>query len=501
VTVVSVRGFPSARAIPSVDRTALKAMCSRTIRILIIAAVTGLAFRGTLADLAAFGRDAPSLMAVVAVPVAVGVAATGIALRGREGEPPINDRQVDVIVAAMGLLMAITVYSMLIPVYEQQFGLLRPDLFALWIFSVSSAVLLFGLRPVLRYRRAWALPLLAFPLPYHLLVVLVGDTRLVAGGFTVMMAALAVAVAGQRGIGGITSGAAVGWAAGMAVFAGMLAGLPEGPLAVQILPALAAVAAVAWVRRRRLPSRSHTAPSDRRTMPRMRPVLPLLIGAAAVVALLPLRTFADPVGIGPAHPHPQDGAPGWQVTDHLHYPWAERLFGEGASLHRQKMVAENGNPLWNRLSRPRHVVVDTTETRSPRSLEVYPSAVLYGVSAMRWSAPRPVTLGHGVDAALYSIVDDRLLVTWNILEWTWNVGGSVQRISVSAVDNHDADAPFPEPTPTLVPTMGRMFTVLFRGEQAAIDNEPVFKDAEMLIEVGRGLLDQHLGLRDLPAAQ
>ena len=54
------------------------------------------------------------------------------------------------------------------------FLLLRLDLVAMWLFVTSSAVLLFGLRPVIRFAWVWGMLLMVFPLPYYLAVLTFG---------------------------------------------------------------------------------------------------------------------------------------------------------------------------------------------------------------------------------------------------------------------------------------------------------------------------------------
>lgn len=473
----------------------LKVLSTNVIRLLLLAAATWIAFRQTFIDLAAVGRDAPpNLIVMLAVPVSATIAACGLAVRGHQQEPPIHDRQVDVIVAVMGLLLSVSVFAVLVPVYHDQFGLLRPDLFAMWSFVISGSILLFGLRTVFRYRRAWLLPLLAFPLPYHLLVVVLGDTRLIAGGFTVMMVALATHVA----LGSPAIAPAVSGAVGVTVFTAVLWWWPALPITVQVMPGLAAVLLIAWLRAAAWhwsPGRKH-GPAERPPVRSIRSALPLLITATAVVASLPLGVHPFHAGARPADLRTQPVPAGWTTVAEAEYPWVDRLFGDGATLFRQQVVAETGNPLWDKQSRPRTVIVDTTTTWHTRTLEVYPAAVLYGISTARWSSPRTVELGHGTVGSLYSIVDDRLLVTWNILQWNWESDGSAQRVTLGAVDNHEPDAPFPQPTRTLLPTVSRMVTVLFRGEQVTADRDPVFKDADMLTQLGRDIVGAHAALGD-----
>ena len=65
-------------------------------------------------------------------------------------------------------------------------------------------------------------------------------------------------------------------------------------------------------------------------------------------------------------------------------------------------------------------------------------------------------------------------------------------MTVAAVDNHEPDALFPEPSGGLVPTLRTMIIILFRGNSATWDRDPVFKDADMLTEFSKGLIDAQL---------
>ena len=101
-------------------------------------------------------------------------------------------------------------------------------------------------------------------------------------------------------------------------------------------------------------------------------------------------------------------------------------------------------------------------------------------------------LGYGVSGQLVSVVDDKLLVSWNALSWTWRNPREAQRIVVLSVDNHEPDAPFPTPTGGTGSALNSMFTILFRGNSAVSDKTPVFKDADMLTAFGRALVKDKL---------
>ena len=57
-----------------------------------------------------------------------------------------------------------------------------------------------------------------------------------------------------------------------------------------------------------------------------------------------------------------------------------RLYGGGGDLIRQRMIADVAKPQWDRLGRPRTVMVDSITSHRPFSFNVYPARVLYDVT-------------------------------------------------------------------------------------------------------------------------
>jgi hypothetical protein len=157
-------------------------------------------------------------------------------------------------------------------------------------------------------------------------------------------------------------------------------------------------------------------------------------------------------------------------------------------LIRQGVTADIANAQWDKLGRPRTVMIDSITSRRPFSFNVFPSRVLYDVAGSRLSQPRLVDLGSGVTGQMVSVVDDELLVTWNALQFTWGDRSIAQRVVLFAVDNHDPGAPFPEPSGGVLPTLGTLVTVLLRGNAADADRAPTFKEADLLTQFGRELV-------------
>ena len=81
--------------------------------------------------------------------------------------------------------------------------------------------------------------------------------------------------------------------------------------------------------------------------------------------------------------------PGWQVSDTREYSWVSRLHGQGTTGVRQKMVAEAGDPRYDKFGRPRTLMVDSLTTYRPFSLNVFPARALYHVEGIRISEASP----------------------------------------------------------------------------------------------------------------
>ena len=465
------------------------------LRWLYIGVLTLIAFRHSLASLVEVTRGGGMGGYVWIVPLAAVLAGTSVARQPRT-ELPIHDRQTDIIVGTMGLVLALMLHGVLLRRYALYFYMLRLDLLAAWLFVVSAAVVLFGLRPVTRFFWVWMLLLMVFPLPYHLAVFLLGGSRAAGGVATLIIAAFATAIAVGRTVRRAVIGSTAAWGVGFAVLAAMAVFFPDAPLlAYQLIPALSAILLVGillYLLARRGQEKHFL---DRRIEPlAARQVwvgLPLVALVAILLSLVDLPTPPTPPTTQITEMNfaaPLTAPDGWKITDEQTFPWVHRLHGRDAQVTRQRMLALAGNPEWDKRSEPRTILVDSVVTERPLSFRVYPTTMIYDLSATRLSPPRLVDLGHGVSGQLVSVVDDKLLVTWNALAWTWRNARDAQRIVVLSVDNHDDDAPFPIPSGGIPGTPNSMFTILFRGNAAVGYSDPVFKDAEMLTEFSRALV-------------
>lgn len=473
------------------------------IRWTFIATVTGVAFHRSLASMVATTSNGGIGGYVWTVPTAAVLVAIAIARRKRT-ELPIHDRQTDIIVGSMGFGLALLVQSVLLPRYALYFHLLRLDLVAMWLFVICSAVVLFGLRPVVRFAWVWALLLLVFSLPYYLTVITLGGTKMAAGAATLLIAGLGSAIACGRTFRRAVLGSLAAWIVGSSVLVAIVVFVPEAPILVyQQVPALTAICVVGismfylarWGQAKRV--------LDRKVEPlaakQVWASLPLVIVVALALSFFRLPTFPNSV-IFPRESHyplvsgmSLVAPAGWTTVGVDMRTPLTRLFGPDAVLVRQRITANVGNPKWDKMGRPRTVVVDSTVSERPYSLETYPGRVLYGLTGARISEVRRVDLGMGVVGNLISVVDDELLITWNSLQFAWGDMHVAQRVTIFAVDNHDPDAPFPQPTQNLFPMMRTLMTLLFRGNAALDQRTPSFKDADMLSQFGRALVAAQLG--------
>ena len=473
-----------------VPRTALR--CS------FIAATTLLAFHESLQSLVATTRAGSLIGYYWLMLLAVAFAAVAVARR-QPIELPIYDRQTDIIVGGLVLILAILVQGVLLERYSLYFLLLRIDLFAMEAFVLGSSIVLFGLRPVSRFAWVWVLPLAMVPLTYQITVILLGGTWAAAGAATVLIAAAATAIAVGRTPRRAAIGSIITLGLGSVLLAAMAMITPNAPrLAFQMGPAALSMFIVSGSlylhARRGQPKRLIERPIRPLTTRQVWAgvALTLAVATALSLVILPKPGIAPSWVNGMTFGRPLTAPPGWHVSAEREYSWVKRFHGQRAVLIRQQIVADTADPRWDTLDRPRTVMVDTTNTWRPISLGVFPATVPYDESSSRISNPRLVDLGHGITGALVNAVEDKLFLSYEFLIWTWRNQDSAQRVVLISVDNHDADAQFPEPSGGFGATLRTMFEVLLRGNVVTTDRDPTFKDADLLTEFGRALVDTQL---------
>lgn len=468
------------------------------IRWALILALTAFAFRASFTSLVVTTREGGIGGYVWTVPVAAALVAVGVARRNRT-ELPIHDRQTDIIVGVMGLGLALMIQAVLLDRYALFFHLLRLDLVAAWLFVLCCCIVLFGLRPVLRFFWVWALFVMGFSLPYYLTVVVLGGGKFAAGATTLLIAAVGTGTAVGRTFRRGVVGSLGAWVVGFAVLITIGIGFPETPLLVyQQAPALSAICVVGIVMylasRRGAPKRWLDRKVEPLAAKQVWSGVPLVVAVALALSACALPTQVTTAPISRSSPgalaqgRPLVPPPGWSTIKQEDYPKVHRLYGDGAILVRQYLRADSGNPTWDKLGKPRTVVMDSIVSRRPFTFGVYPARVVYGLTGARLSTFRQVDLGMGVHAQLLSVVDDDLLVTWNSLQFAWGSNDLAQRVTIFAVDNHEPDAPFPQPSESIVSTLRTLITLLFRGNAVLDERTPVYKDAGLLTAFATALV-------------
>lgn len=464
----------------------------------LISVLTGIAFRQSLYSIGMTAHEGGLGGYAWTVPTVAILVAIGVTRRNRT-ELPIHDRQVDIIVGTMGLGLALLIHDVLMQRYELYFHLLRLDLLAMWLFVLSSSIVLFGLRPVTRFAWVWGMMFLIFALPYHVVVIALGGGNFAAGVAALIIAGVGTGIAVGRTMRRGIVGSLLSWVVGMAVLATIAVAFPTTPLWMyQYLPSVSAVAVVGLVMylvaRRGRPKRL----LDRKVEPiaakQIWAGIPLVVGVAVALALVHIPTNISTAPIDRTSPQPLSAGepliapPGWSTVQIQDFHNVKRLYGSDAVLVRQWMTATTGDPRFDKLAKPRTLVVDSLVSHRPFTFAEYPDRVLYGLTGARFSAPRAVDLGMGVTAKMVSVVDDDLLVTWNSIQFAWGDREIAQRITIYAVDNHEPNAPFPEPSGDMFGTLRTLITLLFRGNAVLDAKRAAFKDADLLTEFGRGLV-------------
>ncbi len=140
-----------------------------TLRLTALLAATTAAYHYSLLSLLQSLSLETPLAYVGLVPV---MALLLAALRARplKPEPLINDRQVDYIVAVPLLVAALAINVLMPRQLSTMFWVWRIDLFTLPFFVAGAVALLFGVRVLWRQRLAISFLMLAWPLPYSVLL-------------------------------------------------------------------------------------------------------------------------------------------------------------------------------------------------------------------------------------------------------------------------------------------------------------------------------------------
>ena len=477
------------------ERFFTNAMLHTANRWIVIVAATLIGFHSTWLQLIEEIRTGTTGGYVLIVPPLVAVVAIGVTRR-RRNELPIHDRQTDIITSVLLLLIALAIKGLLMPRYATNYQVMHLDVLAAWVFVCGACVAMFGLRVTAAYWEAWMMLFLSSPVVYRIVLIEFGGTKLAAGQITLVLAASAIGLATRRTRArGFFYGSTT-FVTGLMVLIVIDQRWPDAPIAVsQYVPSVIATVVVGsgvylWTFRGLAP---RTLPPNPVSIPQAVRGAMCIAVAALLAALLPLPDQRlTPVSAGPPYSGTasQVVPPGWVQLSSVDYDWPRAYFRQGSVLRRQMLRAEEPNPEWDRLLRPRTVAVQTLQVRRVGSFAVYPTESMYALGKSRVSPKEYVDLGRGVTAEYFTVVDDTLLLTWSLLSFVWTRSDTVaQRVSLLTVDNHELDAPFPQPEPNTVANARTLMRVLLRGNGTVEDTDPEYKDRSMLIDVGRELVE------------
>lgn len=476
-----------------------------TIRWLILVSCTCLAFWNTIR---AVVEEMSAQTLIVYAPVLVAlcvVAAVGVSWRTVD-EPPIYDRQTDVIVGIVVMVLAVAVKSLVNPRYERAYLTIHMDLLALWLYVFGAAVLLFGLRPAFRYRSVWLLFLLVCPLPVRAVVILLGGSYLAAGFVMVLVAMTATAIAVGRSPRTKAVAAVIAGAIGFVLLFALYVLVQFVDVPAFLLVGLAAFVGAMVARtimlidhhRRGGDTWGPPAPETVTTpkVPKVGRPLAVVVLVAIALANIPTPRIGD-TWQSNTYPQLATGEPllvpaGWQQESIGVYRWGTKLYGPGSLLYRQVLVQEEGSVAFDKDGRPRRVVVDSLDTRRRLAFEVYPDIFRYDLATDRSSLAVDIELAEGVTGRMWTVVDDARYLTYTVVSWMWNNGRRTQQVMLWAVDNHEPDAVFPEPRMTVLANMNSLLTVLLRGNSVMRDTNPQFKDRALLVGLASDLIRRQL---------
>ncbi|WP_405497953.1 hypothetical protein [Nocardia sp. NBC_00511] len=477
-------------------------------RFVLVAAATVVAFWNLWHELIEDIAQRSDIGYVFALPILAGFAAIGMALR-HHTELPIYDRQTDIIVGLLGLAGTAALIGLLVLRYPYEYEVLHLDLVAAPLFLMSVCILAFGLRPVFRFWPVWLLVLVcASPLLYRILTVTIGGTKPDQGLVMLIPAAAAAAIGSGRTRLRALAGGAIALAVGALMVAVMAVWFPQlRGLWFQLVPPIVAsyvATTVMYFFQRRWRT---VRPLDRRVRPSTatwsRSALATVIVSTALMALIPVpEEYRPPAPLIPGlviADAPQV-AGGWQLVSEHEYPWAPRYYGRGNRWMRQQWQTVRGNPLWDKESRRRRIMVDVLRADYRDRLDHYPEFVMYGLDQPRISPPLRIDLGHGVVGRLNAVVDDRNLLSWTWLTWTWQGADGAERVSLISADNHLRDAVFPRPDPSVRKLLSNQLHAMLRGNAVILDPEsPVgdpeseYKDRDMLTAVAQEIVRNGAG--------
>jgi len=482
-----------------------RSLGSLTLRWLVLVVASLVAFRSSIASiLNSVSQD----LELSYVPVVVIYAIFAAAATVRAGRPriEIHDRETDVIVGGITLVLAVVATSLLAPTLSTGYRMWRVDLLMMWIFIGSAGVLLFGLRRVFQYRWAWATLGLIWPLPSRLVRYVLGDGSLRWGAGVQLLVIILLLIGGRRP-------GERRWF--VAPVLGAAAGAPfillnsDRVSFLVVVPALVAmtVGGSMWVWGCR-DQRPYGIAAPAVAAPRFGALMIMVVAGIATVVIPPLPPLQEPAALPATGPHRQPGSlipAGWRQIDRQDFPDQSTYFGVNASWVRYKVQAlgpRTGPEAVDTEGRHREMVIDVLTTEKPHSFDLFPIGTTYPISRLELSPATRVDLGDGVTGQLYAAVDPQKLLAWSMLTFTISLpadravthpdpdGPAVlaQRITLLLVDDHRPGAEFPKPEHALLDSFRAVLTSVLRG-QAQVQ-VPQIKNADLLETAGRQELAQ-----------
>ncbi|MEU1981504.1 hypothetical protein [Nocardia sp. NPDC019395] len=466
------------------------------VRWTLLLVLTALAFRRTLADIWRGGGEGTSIGYLFILPLLALALMLGVRRR-RKPVLPIHDRETDVIVGLIGLIVALFVQRLLLPRYAPFYELFHFDVLALILFVISGAVLLFGMRATMRYWEVWVLLLVVNPVVYRLVAVALGGGLFAYSLVLIVASAITLAYGFHRGRRRVAWVSALAVTLDCVVFVVLTQRFPDIRISVilgGVVPVTALVVVGCALLLRETPLPADTAPPIGGGPDNPWYVLGVVAAAALLIMVAPMPAMSsENIGAGPRYQGATGLAvpPGWRQTDLRAFDWPQHFYSNDSTFLRQTIRTLEPNPLWDTLGRDRTAQIDLLTVRYGAALDVTPTLVTYDMRYARVSnPPRSVPLGRDLVGTMYSVVDERIHLTWNYLTFIWRRDSAhIQRVTVMTVDNHEPDAYFLPPAPSVAGTASAMIALLARGVSAVTATDPEFKDADLLETLGRQLVE------------
>jgi len=438
---------PPVASVAARARRPLGNSASVALRWCVVLFAVACGFHASIASVLTQVKGGDPLTCWLVLPLWTGVAVVGL-WRRRLRVVPINDRQVDWVVAVAFVVVLVMVDGLLAARLGPQAQLWRVDLLSVWLFLGGCCVLLFGTRPTLHMRPVSLLLLATWPLPYRLVDASLGGTAATAAWLNVGIGAVAVAIA--------TGGKVRRW------MIAAIATLLVGGVLIVMLPRLPPIA------RETVPTATATlivgllsiGLSARRSERSRRP--PAVSGfpwisVAIVVLATAVLAFLSPavpgsLGAGSLPAASSTTAAsvttssflhlaGWRFVGEESSSWVSAYFGAGATFERFFELPQGAQAVQPPLSGA--IAIDVLTTEHPALLSVYPAVSCYRLTSYPdYVVGRAFSLGSGVRATLFFDSTSLLLrptdLAWSMLSWTWKVrrDGSVvyQRVDVISPD-------------------------------------------------------------------